>query len=83
AQGRSRWPDRFSEADIAALKRRHGPNKFSGQMMLQPVNVSAGRLDPDLMRSYDDALDYAERNRSVVLSLGGVELASASCWWDP
>ncbi|MBL4720124.1 MAG: phage terminase large subunit [Alphaproteobacteria bacterium] len=83
ADGHSRWPERYTDKDIAALKRRHGPNKFSGQMMLQPVNLSEGRLDPDRMRPYDEALDYAERNRTAVLSLGGIELASASCWWDP
>jgi hypothetical protein len=83
AGGVSQWPERFPESDIADLKRRHGPNKFSGQMMLQPVNISAGRLDPDRMQPYDAALVYTERNGSAVLTLGDVTLASASCWWDP
>jgi hypothetical protein len=81
--GVSRWPERFPETDIADLKRRHGPNKFSGQMMLRPVNISAGRLDPDRIRPYDAELIYMDRNGLATLTLGDVTLASASCWWDP
>lgn len=83
AKGRSRWPERFDAAAIASLRERHGPNKFASQMMLRPVNISAGRLDPERMRSYDSALDYQDRNGIATLSLEGRRLVSASCWWDP
>ena len=52
-------------------------------MMLRPVNISAGRLDPERMRVYDSALQYQDRNGTATLSLEGRRLVSASCWWDP
>ncbi len=83
ARGRSRWPERFPPERIEAIRRRTGPNKFASQMMLTPVNVADGRLDPDRLRVYDDELVYAETNRQATLTLGGRRLVSASCWWDP
>ena len=83
ARGHSRWPKRFDAAAIASLRERHGPNKFASQMMLRPVNISAGRLDPERMRVYDSALQYQDRNGTTTLSLEGRRLVSASCWWDP
>jgi len=81
--GDSLWPERFDDEAVMALRRRHGPNKFASQMMLRPVNVSAGRLDPDRMRPYDGELVYEERNGAATLSVEGRMLISASCWWDP
>ena len=81
--GNSLWPERFDAEHITALRRRHGPNKFASQMLLQPVNISAGRLDPDRIRLYDGELHYADRNRIATLALGERRLVSASCWWDP
>ncbi|MHA1597628.1 MAG: phage terminase large subunit, partial [Alphaproteobacteria bacterium] len=77
--GNSRWPERFADDGIAALKRRHGPNKFASQMMLDPVNIADGRLDPDRLRFYDDDLDYREGNSETTLTLGDKRLVSASC----
>ena len=81
--GASRWPERFSDDKIKAMRRRAGPNKFSSQMLLRPVNIAEGRLDPDRLRVYDTELDYHEGNGEAVLRLGGKQLLSASCWWDP
>jgi hypothetical protein len=83
AKGQSSWPERFGLDKVAGIRRRTGPNKFDSQMMLKPVNIADGRLDPDRMRLYGDELDYAEGNRLPVLSLGQKRLVSASCWWDP
>jgi hypothetical protein len=82
-QGRSRWPERFPLERIASLKRRTGHNKFESQMMLRPVNIAEGRLDPDRLRLYDGELAYSEGNGLAVLRLNGKRLVSASCWWDP
>jgi predicted phage terminase large subunit-like protein len=82
-QGRSRWPERFPLERIQSLKRRTGHNKFESQMMLRPVNIAEGRLDPDRIRSYDAELDYSEGNGEAVLKLADKRLVSASCWWDP
>jgi len=82
-RGKSRWPERFSEDEIAGIRKRSGPNKFNSQMMLQPVNIADGRLNPDHLRPYDDDLQYHERNGKISLELGGRRLTKASCWWDP
>ncbi|MBF0128662.1 MAG: phage terminase large subunit [Alphaproteobacteria bacterium] len=81
--GESHWPERFPPEKVAAIRRRSGPNKFSSQMMLRPVNIADGRLDPDRLRLYDAELDYAEGNGTAVLRLGELRVVSASCWWDP
>ncbi|MGE5503268.1 MAG: phage terminase large subunit [Actinomycetota bacterium] len=82
-RGRSAWPERFPPERIGAIAKRTGPNKFDSQMMLRPVNIADGRLDPDRLRLYDAGLDYAEGNGVPLLTLGGRRLVSAACWWDP
>ncbi|MBI3446476.1 MAG: phage terminase large subunit [Magnetospirillum sp.] len=83
AKGRSAWPERFPMERIGALRKRSGPNKFDSQMMLRPVNIAEGRLDPDRLRLYEADLVYAEGNGVPLLSIGGRRMVSASCWWDP
>lgn len=80
-QGQSAWPERFTIADIARMKRASGPNKFTSQMMLKPVNIAEGRLNPDLLKLYDDALDYTKEINT--LFIGGRKIVGASAWWDP
>lgn len=81
--GESNWPERYKEDDIEQLRQTSGPAKFSSQMMLTPVNITQGRLDPALLHSYDDNLSYQEIRQSIVLSIGGRTIVSASAWWDP
>ncbi|MDA0304929.1 MAG: phage terminase large subunit [Proteobacteria bacterium] len=81
--GNSRWPEHFPAAKINAIRLRTGPNKFASQMLLQPVNITDGRLDPERLKSYDDDLDYREANGEAKLLLGGKRMVSVSCWWDP
>ncbi len=83
ATGASAWPERFPADKVAGIRRRTGPNKFDSQMLLQPVNIADGRLDPDRLRLYEAELVYAESNGLPMLSLMGKRLVSASCWWDP
>ncbi|MHC8508724.1 MAG: phage terminase large subunit [Rhodospirillales bacterium] len=83
SKGESRWPERFSTADIENLRRASGVNKFESQMMLRPVSWAEGRLDPDKLRLYKDELDEHRANGEHVLMLGRRRLVSASCWWDP
>ncbi len=82
-RGEPAWPERFDRTAIADLKRRQGPNKYQSQMMLEPVSFRGGRLDPDRLRIYEHDLVYEERNGTDVLLLNGVQLTSATCWWDP
>ncbi len=81
--GRSVWPEHFSDDDVALLKRQSGPNKFFSQMMLEPVNITDGRLDVDLLMHYDGALEYHEAQQKIQLSLNGHKLVSCNAWWDP
>ncbi|MEO5373165.1 MAG: phage terminase large subunit [Alphaproteobacteria bacterium] len=83
ADGASAWPERFPAEKIVAIRRRSGPNKFSSQMMLEPVNIADGRLDPDALRLYDGEIEHVEANGEASLRIGGRRMVSASCWWDP
>ena len=81
--GNSCWPDRFPTEHIESLILESGLNKFKSQMLLEPVNVADGRLDPDRISIYHEQLDYWEGNNEARLYLGDRRLVSASCWWDP
>ena len=80
-EGNSVWPERYSAAQIAQIKRSAGPNKFDSQMMLKSVNIMEGRLNPDLLRYYDAPLEYAKEVNT--LYIGQHKIVGASCWWDP
>jgi hypothetical protein len=56
---------------------------FASQMMLQPVQMSQTRLEPQLLRRYDAPLDLREAGGEMVLSIAGQRMVSCSCWWDP
>lgn len=79
--GRSTWPQRFGENMIARMRRASGPNRFNSQMMLRPVNIAEGRLDPALFRRYEAGLDYIKEIN--LLQIGDRKIVSASAWWDP
>lgn len=83
AGNESVWPARFDESDIERIQKRTGPNKFASQMMLRPVNIANGRLDPDNLRIYSDELVYKQQGGEAYLYLGDERLVSASAWWDP
>lgn len=78
--GESQWPERFTAADIER-KKKQGVNRFRSQMMLEPVNIIEGRLNPSLLKRYGENLSYIkELNR---LELNGRKLVSCSAYWDP
>lgn len=81
--GNSRWPEKYSNKQLDAMRRRSGPAKFQSQMLLRPTSIADGRLDPDRLVPYSAALDYHEAGGEAVLRLGARRLVSASCWWDP
>lgn len=83
AAGNPLWPERFPTETIERIRRRSGPQRFAGQMLLTPVAVVDGRLDPDRLRPYDAALEYREAGGRALLSVGGVRMVSARAWWDP
>ncbi|MBY6260416.1 hypothetical protein EI613_00560 [Azospirillum sp. 412522] len=77
------WKERFGEAHVARIRRSTGPNKFTSQMLLRPVSIADGVLDVGKLGRYDAELDYREALGRAVLTLDGVRLVSATCWWDP
>ena len=81
SKGESSWPERYGTTHIEQMKRQTGPNKFASQMMLKPVNIAEGRLDPAKLQIYEYALDYTKELNA--LFLGETKLVSASAWWDP
>lgn len=77
------WPENFSKEDIDLLAKQSGPQKFTSQMMLQPVNVVESRLNTQLLNFYSDSLAYYEANKKASLSIGQEKIISCSTWWDP
>lgn len=75
------WPERFSERDIERIRIASGPHKFESQMMLRPVNIADGRLDVELLRWYDGALDYTPEIKTLFIN--GRKMVGASAYWDP
>lgn len=81
--GNSQWPDRFLISEIKEMKKQVGPNKFVSQMMLEPVNITQGKLDPLQLNFYKSDLNYFEVMQKPILNLNNKKLASCSAWWDP
>lgn len=79
--GKSAWLEKYSEREIEKMKIRTGPNRFASQMMLTPVNIAEGRLNPEKLKFYDAALDYTKEINT--LFIGQKKIISASAWWDP
>jgi len=82
-QGVSAWPERYAPEDIDRMKTETGPNKFASQMMLRPVNILEGRLDPENLVPYEGELEYSEAQKKAQLHLNGRRLVSCSACWDP
>lgn len=79
--GASAWPERYPMAEIEAMRRRSGPNRFASQMMLQPVNIAEGRLDPAALVRYAGEPHMSAELKTLYLD--GRRLVAASAWWDP
>jgi len=80
-KGGSAWPMRYSVDDIKEMRRSSGPNKFDSQMMLKPVNIMQGRLNPDLLQHYIGPVEFDRMTNT--LFIGARKIVGASCWWDP
>lgn len=80
-QGKSIWPERYNDDDLARMKSRTGINKFTSQMLLEPVNIAEGRLNPaDLVRYSGDLVHLREYRR---MDLNGNTLIACGAFWDP
>lgn len=81
AQGQSAWPEKFNNYVLDKMLRQSGPNKFNSQMMLRPVNIGQGRLNPDLLHWHDQDIAYDTVLKT--LQIAGHKMISASAFWDP
>ncbi len=77
------WPEQFSLQKIDDIKRKTGLNKFSSQMMLEPVSINFGSFNLDDLIVYNDDLDITESNSVVNYYISGKRLKYYSCYWDP
>ncbi len=82
-EGKSSWPERFSEEKIASIRQRSGENKFMSQMMLKPLNLKNSLLNPDRLKPYRQELSLTFANGKTILKIGERKMLSASAWWDP
>lgn len=82
-RGQSNWPERFPNDKVDSLEKRSGPQKFSSQMMLNPVPLTDSRLNPNHLVFYDTELELTIANETAGLKLGDIKMVSVSCWWDP
>ena len=80
-EGVSAWPDRYSAEDIETLRTQSGPNKFTSQMMLQPVNVEEGHLDIALLKRYSGEIDYTKEIDRI--EINGRKMIDCCAFWDP
>lgn len=79
--GNSVWPERYTPEDIARMKIQTGINKFRSQMMLEPVNIAEGRLDPAQLQRYaSEVAYYPEIDR---LEIDGRRMTGCCAYWDP
>ncbi len=81
--GNSAWPQRFSNLQIANMRRMTGENKFLSQMMLCPVNINNSRLNVSDLVRYQSEIKMFFANGKEVLNINNTQMISASCWWDP
>jgi hypothetical protein len=77
------WPERYPASEIEKMRVQTGPLKFASQMMLRPVNLTEGKLDPALLRPYTDEIRVTEAQQKTQLSIGSQKMVSASAFWDP
>ena len=63
------------------MRESSGPVQFAAQMLLQPVSLSGGRLDPSLLRLYESEIAFIKELKR--LEINNIQMISASAWWDP
>lgn len=81
--GESVWPERFPLEGINGVLKKTGPLHFKSQMMCEPVNIYAGKLDTSNIQYYDEDTVYYESGGQPYLTLCGRKITGMSGWWDP
>lgn len=79
--GESAWPERYAVEDIEILRTQSGPNRFTSQMMLQPVNVEDGHLDIALLKRYSGEIEYTKEIDRI--EINGRRMIDCCAFWDP
>jgi hypothetical protein len=83
AEGRSRWPERFTPEAVERLRAESGPARFRSQMLLLPTHAHEVRLDPDRLVRYAGEIELSRANGAPRLAIEGRRMAGAACFWDP
>ena len=79
--GKSAWPERYRIEDIERMKVHTGVNKFTAQILRQPVKITEGRLNPKQLKIYEGEISYLKEIRR--LEINNIPMVSASAFWDP
>lgn len=78
------WPERFGREELEKRRRETRTiNEWDSQYQLHAKPVSNTRLDPARITPYDVEPRVSYANNSMAMFLGKVQIASASCRWDP
>jgi len=81
--GKPAWPEVFGMERIDELRSRVGPEQFDAQMLLEPRKGAARKFGTGRLRFYSDELEVREANFTRAFRIGGRDIVSCSCFWDP
>lgn len=82
-KGISRWPERFSDEDIANRQRNSTKGNFLSQYQLMPVAVGDVVFDPSHLILYNKEITFFRSQGVLQAKIGERSLASVSAFWDP
>ncbi len=83
AEGKSAWPRRYDDEEIADREKRSGPIKFASQMMLVPMAPENCRFDGGKLLRYEGEVEHRQSQGRESRWLEGRKLVSMRVWWDP
>jgi hypothetical protein len=80
----SAWPERFTLDEMAKRRQQTRTiNEWDSQYQLHSKPTHEIRLDPDRITPYDVEPVWRRMNGQLTMWLGGAQIVSASCRWDP
>jgi len=81
--GQSRWEANFDDATVSQRQlKSKSRSEFLSQYQLIPMRIEDSILDPALLKVYEDDVIFSIGNGIWGATIGGVELASVTAFWD-
>jgi len=77
ADGIPAWNEKFPLEKIAAIRESVGARHFQSQMLLEPLSLERARLNPELLKFYNEEFDRR------TAKLGEHLITGFSFYWDP